>query len=57
VKRVRKPRSPKYSLDGGVLQRVWAASGRQSGKYLAASVRIQFYALERHGELLAGVDG
>jgi hypothetical protein len=34
----RKRRSPKYSYDAvKVLQRVWAASGGQCGKYLAAS--------------------
>jgi len=58
VRPVRKPRSPKYSHDAvGVLARVWAASGGQCGKYLAASMRIQLDGLERHGELLAGVDG
>jgi hypothetical protein len=34
-----------------VLQKVWAASGGQCGKYLAASMRTQLDALERHGEL------
>jgi hypothetical protein len=52
AKRPRKPRSSKYSYDAlKVLQRVWAASGGQCGKYLAASMRIQLGALERHGEL------
>ena len=53
----RKPRSPKYSYDAvKVLQRVWAASGGQCGKYLAASMSIQLAGLERHGELAFGVD-
>jgi len=40
AKRARKPRSPKYSYDAlKVLQKVWAASGGQCGKYLAASMR------------------
>ena len=39
-----------------MLQRVWAASGGQCGKYLAASMRLQLYGLERHGELVDGVD-
>jgi hypothetical protein len=57
ARRARKPRSPKYSYDAmKVLQRVWAASGGQCGKYLAASMRIQLDGLERHGELLDGVD-
>ena len=53
----RKRRSPKYSYDAvRVLQRVWAASGGQCGKYLAVSMRIQLDGLERHGELVDGVD-
>lgn len=57
VPRPRKPRSPKYSYDAvRVLQRVWAASGGQCGKYLAASMQIQLDALERHGELVPGKD-
>lgn len=53
----RKPRSPKYSYDAlKVLQRVWAASGGQCGKYLGASMRLQLDGLERHGELVEGVD-
>lgn len=35
---------------------MWAASGGQCGKYLAASMRTQLDALERHGELADGVD-
>lgn len=51
----RKPRSSKYSYDTRkVLQRVWAACGGQCGKYLAASMRTQLDALERHGELVHG---
>jgi len=57
AKTARKPRSPKYSYDAlRVLQRVWAASGGQCGKYLAASMRIQLDLLEAHGELLNGTD-
>jgi hypothetical protein len=56
AKRSRKPRAPKYSYDTRrVLQRVWAASGGQCGKYLAASMRTQLDGLERHGELVFGV--
>jgi len=48
----RKSRAPKYSYDTlKVLQKVWAASGGQCGKYLAASMATQLDALERHGEL------
>lgn len=55
--RPRKPRSPKYSYDAlKVLQRVWAASGGQCGKYLAASMALQLDGLERHGELEFGRD-
>lgn len=57
VKPQRKPRAPKFSYDAvKVLQRVWAASGGQCGKYLAASMAIQLDGLERHGELVDGVD-
>jgi hypothetical protein len=55
--RPRKPRSPKYSYDAlKVLQRVWAASGGQCGKYLAASMALQLDGLQRHGELAFGRD-
>jgi hypothetical protein len=55
--RPRKPRSPKYSYDAlKVLQRVWAASGGQCGKYLSASMALQLDGLERHGELTFGRD-
>ncbi|RIK15425.1 MAG: integrase, partial [Acidobacteria bacterium] len=50
--RPRRPRAPKYSYDATkVLQKVWAATGGQCGKYLAASMQVQLDALERHGEL------
>lgn len=53
--RPRKPRAPKYSYDAlKVLQRVWAASGGQCGKYLAASMRLQLDGLQRHDELVFG---
>ena len=55
--RPRKARSRKYSYDAlKVLQKVWAASGGQCGKYLAASMRLQLDGLERHGELVDGHD-
>src|SRR5680860_1561132 len=57
AKAPRKPRALKYSYDTvKVLQRVWAASGGQCGKYLAASMRIQLDLLEAHGELVDGAD-
>jgi hypothetical protein len=57
AKRPRKPRAPKFSYDTlKVLQKVWAGSGGQCGKYLAASMRVQLDALERHGELVFGRD-
>ncbi len=57
AKRPRKPRAPKYSYDTlKVLQKVWAASGGQCGKYLAVSMRVQLDGLERHGELVFGRD-
>lgn len=55
AKRARKRRADKFSYDARkVLQRVWAASGGQCGKYLAASMRTQLDGLERHGELVPG---
>ncbi len=53
----RKPRARKYS-EGAVkvLHRVWAASGGQCGKSLAASMQVQLDGLQRHGELVLGVD-
>lgn len=57
ARRARKPRTPKYSYDAlKVLQLVWAATGGQCGKYLAASMGLQLDGLERHGELVAGTD-
>ena len=45
-KRPRRQRMPKYSYDAlKVLQRVWAASGGQCGRYLAASMALQLDAL------------
>ena len=56
AKTPRKQRASKFSYDTlKVLQRVWAASGGQCGKYLAASIRTQLDGLERHGELTFGV--
>ena len=57
AKRPRRQRNPKYSYDAlKVLQKVWAASGGQCGRYLAASMGLQLDALERHGELVPGKD-
>jgi hypothetical protein len=57
AKAPRKQRAAKYSYDAlKVLQKVWAASGGQCGKYLAASMAIQLDGLERHGELVDGTD-
>ncbi len=57
AQRPRRQRAPKYSYDAlKVLQKVWAASGGQCGRYLAASMALQLDALERHGELVAGQD-
>jgi hypothetical protein len=39
-----------------VLQRVWAASGGQCGKYLAESMQLLLDSLESHGELVDGTD-
>ena len=56
AKQSRKQRASKFSYDTlKVLQKVWAASGGQCGKYLAASMAIQLDGLERHGELIDGV--
>lgn len=55
--RPRKPRPGKYSYYAlKVLQRVWAASGGQCGKYLAASMALQLDCLQRHDELAFGRD-
>lgn len=57
AKRPRRQRNPKYSYDAlKVLQKVWAATGGQCGRYLAASMALQLDALERHGELVCGQD-
>ena len=57
AKKPRKQRAAKYSYDAlKVLQKVWAASGGQCGKYLAESMVIQLDGLERHGELVDGLD-
>lgn len=49
----RKPRGRGYSYDALlVLRQVWAASGGQCGKYLAASMKIQLDLLEAAGELV-----
>lgn len=57
AKAPRKQRAPKYSYDAvKVLQKVWAASGGQCGKYLAVSMPLQVTGLERHGELVDGGD-
>ncbi|MGC0144892.1 hypothetical protein [Pseudactinotalea sp. Z1732] len=52
----RRARAPKYSYDARkVLQRVWAASGGQCGKYLAAAMLLDLLdLLERSGELVTG---
>lgn len=55
AKRPRRQRMPKYSYDAlKVLQKVWAATGGQCGRYLAASMALQLDALEGHGELVCG---
>lgn len=48
-------RARKYSYDAvKVLQRVWALSGGECGKYLAVAMPSLLKALERHGELVTG---
>lgn len=55
--RARKPRGRKYSYDAlKILQTVWAASGGQCGKYLAATMALQLRLLEAHTELICGTD-
>jgi hypothetical protein len=57
AKQVRKARSLKYSYDSlRVLQRVWAASGGQCGRYLVTSMGVHLDLLEAHGELAFGCD-
>ncbi len=53
AKTTRKPRGRGYSYDALlVLRQVWAASGGQCGKYLAASMMLQLDLLEAHRELV-----
>lgn len=48
-------RARKYSYDAvKTLQRVWAFSGGECGKYLAVAMTALLDALERHGELIPG---
>lgn len=55
VKPARRPRARKFSYDATkVLQRVWAYSGYECGKYLAVAMPALLDALERHGELVNG---
>lgn len=57
TERHRRQRGAKYSYDAlKVLQKVWAASGGQCGRYLAACMTLQLDALEHHGELVDGDD-
>lgn len=56
--RKRRPRGRGYSYDALlVLRQVWAASGGQCGKYLAASMLLQLTLLEAHGDLVRGNEG
>lgn len=58
VLRPRKQRAPKYSQGATqVLQRVWAISGGQCGKYLVVAMPTLLVALEGHRELVVGRDG
>lgn len=51
----KRQRARKYSYDATkVLQRVWAISGGDCGKYLAVAMEPLLDALERHGELVPG---
>lgn len=53
----KRQRARKFSYDSTkVLQRVWAISGGECGKYLAAAMPSLLDALERHGELITGYD-
>ena len=55
ARRPRKPRSPKFSCDSRkVLQRVWAATGGQCGKYLVVSMRLNLDLLQARGKLVFG---
>ncbi len=51
----KRQRARKYSYEALiVLQRVWAFSGGQCGKYLAVAMPALLDALEHHGELVTG---
>ena len=51
----KRARARKYSYDALiVVQRVWAFSGGQCGKYLSIAMPALLDALERHGELVPG---
>lgn len=53
--KARKTRARKYSYQAlKILQRVWAFSGGQCGKYLAESMPLLLAGLEAHGELTDG---
>lgn len=53
----RRQRARKFSYDATkVLQRVWAVSGGECGKYLVVAMLTLLDALERHGELVDGSD-
>ena len=53
--RHRRRRARKFSYDATkVLQRVWAFSGYQCGKYLVVALPSLLDGLERHGELVPG---
>ncbi|WP_222103643.1 hypothetical protein [Brevibacterium aurantiacum] len=55
--RPRKLRARKYFYDAvKILQRVWAISGGQCGKYLHATMQILLDLLEAHTELVYGQD-
>lgn len=57
VTATRKPRPGKFSYDARkVLQKVWKASGKQCGKYLTQVMTVLLDNMERHGELVDGLD-
>lgn len=57
ARRPRKPRKAKFSYDARkVLQRVWAITGGQCGKYLAVSMRLNLDLLQARGTLVFGAD-
>ena len=52
-----RPRRPKFSYDAlKVLQRVWAASGSQCGKYLVVGMPLLLDLMENAGHLTPGLD-